>query len=50
MDFLDVVDRAKSDAELKQQQEEINELREFREKVASIQEQNMDNVRSLIRE
>lgn len=44
VDFLDVVDKAKSEAEHKQQLEEINELREFREKVASIQEQNMDNV------
>lgn len=45
VDFLDVVDKAKSVAEQKQQQEENNELREFREKVASIQEQNLDNVR-----
>lgn len=44
VDFLDVVDKAKSVAEQKQQQEEKNELRDFREQVASIQERNMDNV------
>lgn len=44
VDFLEVVDKAKSVAEQRQQQEEKNELRDFREQVASIQEQSMDSV------
>lgn len=42
--FLDVIDKAKSVAERKQQQEELNELQDFREKVASMQEKSQDDV------
>lgn len=44
VDFLDVIDKAKSVAERKQQQEELNELQDFRQKVASMQEQSQDDV------
>lgn len=44
VDFLDIVDKAKSDAEKKQQIEENNELMEFRQRVATLQEKSMDQV------
>lgn len=44
VDFLDVIDRAKMDADKKQQLEERNELRDFREKVASLQEKSLTEV------
>lgn len=44
VDFLDVIDKAKSVAERKQQQEELNELQDFRQKVASMQEKSQDDV------
>lgn len=45
VDFLDIVDKAKMDAEKKQQIEEDNELMEFRQRVATLQEQSIDQVR-----
>lgn len=44
VDFLEVIDKAKSVAERKQQQEELNELQDFRQKVASMQEKSQDDV------
>lgn len=44
VDFLDVIDKAKIDAERKQQLEEKNEMQDFRQKVATLQEQNLDKV------
>lgn len=49
VDFLDVIDKAKLDAERKQQLEEKNEMKDFREKVATLQEQNLDKVRIPLR-
>lgn len=49
VDFLDVIDRAKMDADKKQQLEERNELRDFREKVASLQEKTLTEVCTLLR-
>lgn len=46
VDFLDIVDKAKMDAEKKQQIEEDNELMEFRQRVATLQEQSIDQVRA----
>ncbi|KAJ6632973.1 PSME3-interacting protein [Pseudolycoriella hygida] len=42
VDFLEVLDKAKIDAERKQQLEEKHEMQDFRQKVASLQEQNLD--------
>uniref|UniRef100_U5ETC4 FAM192A/Fyv6 N-terminal domain-containing protein n=1 Tax=Corethrella appendiculata TaxID=1370023 RepID=U5ETC4_9DIPT len=42
VEFLDIVDKNKLDAERKQQIEEKKELLEFREKVASLQEKRLD--------
>lgn len=44
INFLDIVDKAKADAEKRQQLQEDNELSEFRERVASLQEQHIDKV------
>lgn len=44
VDFLDVIDKAKSVAERKQQLEEQNEMQDFRQQVASIQETILDKV------
>lgn len=44
VDFLEIVDKAKMVAEQKQQIEENNELLEFRQRVASLQEKSMDDV------
>lgn len=43
VDFLDIIDRAKLDAEKKQQIEEKNELLDFRKRVASLQEKSLDH-------
>lgn len=48
VDFLDIVDKAKMDAEKKQQVEEDNEIMEFRQRVATLQEQSIDQVSILI--
>lgn len=48
VDFLDIVDKAKMDAEKKQQIEEDNELMEFRQRVATLQEKSMDQVRATL--
>lgn len=45
VDFLDIVDKAKMDAEKRQQIEEKNELRDFRQRVATLQENSVDQVR-----
>lgn len=45
INFLDIVDRAKLDAEKRQQLQEDNELLEFRERVATLQEHAIDKVR-----
>lgn len=45
VDFLDIIDKAKMDAEKKQQIEEDNELMEFRQRVATLQEKSIDQVR-----
>lgn len=45
VDFLDIVDKAKMDAEKKQQIEEDNEIMEFRQRVATLQEKSIDQVR-----
>lgn len=44
MVFLDIVDKAKMDAEKKQQIEEDKELMDYRKRVASLQEKSMDEV------
>lgn len=44
INFLDIVDKAKMDAEKRQQLQEDNELSEFRERVATLQEQSIDKV------
>lgn len=48
MDFLDIIDKAKMDAEKKQQIEEDNELMEFRQRVATLQEKSIDQVRAAL--
>lgn len=48
VDFLDIIDKARSDAEKKQQMEENNELLEFRQRVASLQENAIDQVSLVI--
>lgn len=42
--FLDIVDKAKLDAEKRQQIQENNELTEFRQRVATLQEESIDQV------
>ncbi|XP_031640762.1 PSME3-interacting protein [Contarinia nasturtii] len=42
INFLDIVDKAKMEAEKRQQIQEKNELSEFRQRVASLQEQTID--------
>lgn len=44
INFLDIVDKAKLDAEKKLQKQDDSELSEFRERVASLQEQTIDKV------
>lgn len=44
INFLDIVDRAKIDAERRQQIQEDNELSEFRQRVASLQEKSIEQV------
>lgn len=46
MDFLEVIDKAKIDAERKQQLEEKHEMQDFRQQVANLQEKNLDKVSS----
>ncbi len=48
VDFLEVIDKAKIDAERKQQLEEKNEMQDFRQKVATLQEQNLDKVSFMV--
>lgn len=47
VNFLDIVDKAKMDAEKRQQIEENNELLEFRQRVASLQERSIDQVQQI---
>ncbi|KAG4071969.1 hypothetical protein HA402_006130 [Bradysia odoriphaga] len=42
VDFLEVIDKAKIDAERKQQLEEKHEMQDFRQQVADLQEKNLD--------
>lgn len=44
VNFLDIVDKAKLDAEKQLQKADDSELSEFRERVASLQEQTIDKV------
>lgn len=44
VDFLEVIDKAKIDAERKQQLEEKHEMQDFRRKVATLQEETLDKV------
>lgn len=44
VDFLSIVDQAKMDAERRQQIEENKEMRDFRERVATLQENTIDQV------
>lgn len=44
VDFLSIVDQAKVDAERRQQIEENKEMRDFRERVATLQESSIDQV------
>lgn len=44
VDFLEIVDKAKMDAEKKQQIEDNSELMDYRKRVASLQEKSMDDV------
>lgn len=44
VDFLSIVDKAKMDAERRQQNEDNKEMREFRERVATLQENTIDQV------
>lgn len=46
VEFLDLVDKNKMNAERKAQLEEAKEMNEFRQKVASLQEKRMDEVGS----
>lgn len=48
VDFLEVIDKAKIDAERKQLLEEKHEMQDFRQKVATLQEQNLDKVSLMI--
>lgn len=45
VDFLDIIDKARSDAERRQQLEENNELLEFRQRVATLQENAIEQVK-----
>lgn len=44
INFLEIVDKAKIDAERRQQIQESNELSEFRQRVASLQEKSIEQV------
>lgn len=44
VDFLSIVDQAKMDAERRQQIEDNKEMRDFRERVATLQENTIDQV------
>lgn len=44
INFLDIVDKAKLDAERKLQMQDDSELAEFRERAATLQEQTIDKV------
>lgn len=44
INFLEIVDKAKIDAERRQQIQEDNELSEFRQRVASLQEKSIEQV------
>lgn len=46
INFLDIVDKAKLEAEKQQHIQEQNELSEFRQRVASLQEQSIEQVNS----
>lgn len=44
VEFLDLVDRTKMDAEKKQMMEEEKELNDFRQRVVTLQEKSLDEV------
>lgn len=48
VDFLHVIDKAKAQADHKHHMEESAELRDFREQVATIREQSLDNVSGVV--
>lgn len=48
INFLDIVDKAKLEAEKQQQIQEKNELSEFRQRVASLQNQSIEQVHLVI--
>lgn len=48
INFLEIVDKAKLNAERQQQIQEHNEMNEFRQRVTSLQEQTIDKVSVLI--
>jgi hypothetical protein len=45
--FLDFVEQKKLDADKQKELEEISEINDYREKIATLQEQNMDTVSDL---
>lgn len=48
INFLDIVDKAKLDAEKQKQIQDQNEMLEFRQRVATLQEQSIEQVRRQI--
>jgi uncharacterized membrane protein len=48
IDHLDLVDKKRLEEEKLQRQEELKELREYREKVAAMQEENEDKVSQIV--
>lgn len=46
INFLDIVDKAKLDAEKQKQIQDQNEMLEFRQRVATLQEQSIEQVRT----
>lgn len=48
INFLDIVDKAKLNAERQQAMQEYSELSEFRQRVASLQEQTVDKVSAIL--
>lgn len=44
INFLDIIDKAKLDAEKKKQMQENNEMLEFRQRVATLHEQSIEQV------
>lgn len=49
VEFLDLVDRTKMDAEKKQMMEEEKELNDFRQRVVTLQEKSLDEVSKLFK-